>query len=228
MTTISFARPIDRSVRIQSDGVLIEADWTMPIDPTGVVIFAQGSGSSRFSRRNRSVARRLYDQGLGSLLVDLLTPDEEREDMLTAALRFDVSLLSDRLVGAATWLKAEAETASLPIGYLGTGVGAAAALHAAARRPDLVDAIVSRGGRPDLAGVALHKVTAPTLLIAGGADADGLALNRWAYRRLNCERYLEIIDGATHLFEERGALDAANALATEWFDAHLPSLQVFA
>jgi len=228
MTTISYARPIDRSVRIPIEGVSIEADWTMPIDATGVVIFAQGSGSSRFSRRNRSVARQLYDQRLGTLLIDLLTPDEEREDMLTAALRFDVSLLSERLVGAAMWLREEDATAVLPTGYFGTSVGAAAVLHAAACRPHLVDAVVSRGGRPDLAGTALHKVTAPTLLIAAGADVDGLALTRWAYRRLNCERNLEIVDGATHLFEERGALDAANALAVEWFDSHLAALHAFA
>lgn len=226
MTTISFDRPIDRSVRIEINGVSVEADWTMPMDARGIVIFVQGPGSSRFSRRNRTVARELYDQSFGSLLIDLLTPDEEREDMLTAALRLDVNLLVERLVGTARWVKEEAETAGLPVGFFGTGIGAAAALVTAASRPNLVDAIVSRVGRPDLAGVALNKVKAPTLLIAGGADDQGLALNRWAYWRLDCERKLEVIGGATQQFDERGALETATALATEWFDQHLASRHV--
>lgn len=223
MTTISYSRPIDRPVRIQVDGGSIEADWTMPMDAQGVVIFAHGSGSSRFSRRNRIVTRELYDRKLGSLLVDLLTSDEEHEDMLTAALRFDVKLLSERLIAAATWVKGQPDSAFLPVGFFATGVGAAAALHAAACRPNLVDAIVSRGGRPDLAGVALHRVKTPTLLIAAGDDVQGLALNRWTYWRLDCERKLEVIRGATHRFEERGAMEKTTALAMEWFDVHLPS-----
>jgi pimeloyl-ACP methyl ester carboxylesterase len=221
MTTISYTRPIDRTVRIEIDTVSIEADWTMPMDARGIVIFVHGTGGSRFSRRNRIVARELYDRKFGSLLVDLLTPEEELEDMLTAALRVDVNLLSERLLGAARWVKEEAETAWLPVGYLGTGIGAAAALVAAACRPNLVDTIVSRGGRPDLAGVALNKVKAPTLLIAGGADIQGLALNRWAYWRLDCERKFEIIRGATQRFEERGASETATTLATKWLDEHL-------
>jgi putative phosphoribosyl transferase len=227
MTTLSYARPIDRPVRIEIDGVSIEADWTMPIGPEGVVIFAQGSGSSRFSRRNRTVARKLYDQKLATLLLDLLTPDEEREDALTAALRFDVNFLAERLIGATRWVKGETEAAGLPIGYLGTGTGAGAALLAAARKPDLVNAIVSRGGRPDLADIALNNVKAPTLLIVGGADTEVLALNRWAYWRLDCERHLEIIPGASHLFEERGALETVTTLAAEWFDLHLASQHAF-
>lgn len=227
MTTISYARPIDRTVRIEIDGVSIEADWTMPIGAQGIVIFAQGSGSSRFSRRNRIVARKLYDQKLATLLLDLLTADEEREDALTATLRFDVNLLAERLIGATRWAKDEAEAAGLPIGYFGTNIGAGAALLAAARRPDLVNAIVSRGGRPDLADIALNKVKAPTLLVAGGADAEVLALNRWAYWRMDCERHLEIIPGATHLFEERGALETVTTLAAEWFDLHLASRHAF-
>jgi putative phosphoribosyl transferase len=223
MTTISYARPIDRSVQIEIDGVSIEADWSMPINARGVVIFAQGSGSSRFSRRNRSVARAFYDQGFGWLLVDLLTPEEESEDMLTGALRFDVNLLSDRLLGAAKWVTKEGETDCLPVGYFGTAVGAAAALHAAARRPDMVDAVVSRGGRPDLAGVLLQKVTAPTLLIVGGADVEGLALNRWACRRLGCECKLDVIPEASHHFEEAGGLEVTTVLAAQWFNAHLAS-----
>ncbi len=227
MTTISQARPIDRSVRIEINGVSVEADWTMPVDARGVVIFGQGMGSSRFSRRNRIVARELYDQKLGSLLVDLLTPDEEREDMLTGALRLDVDLLSERLVGTAEWVKEEAEPAGLPIGYLATGIGAAAALNAAVCRPNLVDAVVSRGGRPDLAGMPLNKVKAPTLLIVGGADIQELALNRWAYWRLDCERKLEVIRGVTQRFDERDAFETATALTTEWFDVHLASRPTF-
>jgi len=221
MTTISYARPIDRTVRIEVDGVSIEADWTVPIDARGVVIFAQGSGSSRFSRRNRIVARELYDRKLATLLLDILTPDEEREDALTAALRFDMNFLAGRLIGAARWVKGEAEAAGLPVGYFGTSVGAGTALLAAVYRPDLVDAIVSRSGRPDLAGIAVNKVKTPTLLIVAGADSEVLALNRWAYWRMDCERHLEIIRGATHLFEERGALETATTLAAEWFDQHL-------
>jgi putative phosphoribosyl transferase len=223
MTTISYARPIDRTVRIKIDGVSIEADWTMPIGAQGVVIFAQGSGNSRFSRRNRIVAQKLYDQKLATLLLDLLTPDEEREDALTAALRFDVNFLAERLISATRWVKDEAEAAGLPVGYFGTSTGAGAALLAAASRPDLVNAIVSRGGRPDLASIALNKVKAPTLLIAGDADSEVLALNRWAYWRLDCERHLEIIPGASHLFEEPGALESVTTLAAEWFDVHLAS-----
>jgi pimeloyl-ACP methyl ester carboxylesterase len=223
MTTLSYARSIDRPVQIEIDGVSIEADWTMPIGAQGVVIFAQGSGSSRFSRRNRIVARKLYDQKLATLLLDLLTPDEEREDTVTAALWSDVNFLAERLIGATRWVKGEAEAAGLPVGYLGTGTGAGAAFLAAARRPDLINAIVSRGGRPDLADIALNNVKAPTLLIVGGADTEILAFNRWAYWRLDCERHIEIIPGASHLFEECGALETVTSLAAEWFDLHLAS-----
>jgi len=223
MTTTAYTRPIDRTVQIAVDGASIEADWTIPLDASGVVIFAQGGGSSRFSRRNRIVARNLYDQKFATLLLDLLTPDEEREDALTAALRFDVRFLSERLSAATQWLKDQTETHGLPVGYFGTSTGAGAALLSAARRPDLVDAVVSRGGRPDLADIALNKVRAPTLLIVGGADVEILELNRWAYWRLNCERHLEIIPAASHLFEERGAFETVTSLTTEWFDLHLDS-----
>ncbi|HYN80021.1 MAG TPA: dienelactone hydrolase family protein [Gemmatimonadaceae bacterium] len=221
MTTIAYDRPIDRTVRITLDGAFIEADWTMPLDPTGVVIFAQGSGSSRFSRRNRMVARRLYDQKFATLLLDLLTPDEEREDALTAALRFDVRFLAERVALAARWLKDESEASGLPVGYFGTGTGAGAALLSAADMPSLVQAVVSRGGRPDLADVALRKVEAATLLIVGSNDTAILELNRWAYWRLNCERRLAVVPGASHLFEERGAFDSVTTLTSEWFDGHL-------
>jgi putative phosphoribosyl transferase len=223
MTTISYDRPIDRTVRIQADAVCIEGDWTMPIAATGVVIFAQGSGGSRFSRRSRMVAQKLYDENFGTLLLDLLTADEEREDALTAALRFDAKFLAERLTAAARWLKDQPETRDLPIGLFGTNTGAAAALLCAAETPGLVDAVVSRGGRPDLADIALRKVTAPTLLIVGGEDVGILRLNQWAYWRLNCERHLEIVPGSSHLFEETGALDKATLLTAEWFELHLGS-----
>jgi putative phosphoribosyl transferase len=223
MTAISYTRPIDRAVHIAVDGASIEADWTMPLDARGVVIFAQGSGSSRFSRHNRIVARSLYDEKFATLLLDLLTPDEEREDALTAALRFDTKFLSERLIAATQWLQEQAEALGLPVGYVGTSTGAAAALVSAARRPDLVDAVVARGGRPDLADIALNKVKAPTLLIVGGADIRLLELNRWAFWRLNCERHLEIIPGASHLFEERGAFETVTSLTAAWFDRHLES-----
>lgn len=226
MTTISFARPIERTVRIEVNGALIEADWTIPMDARGVVIFAQGSGGSRFSRRNRIIARELYDQNLATLLPDLLTPDEEREDALTAALRFDVNFLAERLIGATRWVKDE-EAGHLAVGYFGTSTGGGAALLAAAFRPDLVDAIVSRGGRPDLAGIHLAKVKAPTLLIVGGADPETIALNRWAHWRMDCERHLEIIPGASHLFEERGALETVTTLTADWFDEHLAARPAF-
>jgi putative phosphoribosyl transferase len=223
MTTISYSRPIDRAVQIAVDGVSIEADWTMPLDARGAVIFAQGCDSSRFSHRSRRVARELYDQKFATLLLDLLTPDETREDALTAALRFDVKFLAERLIGATEWLKSDVDGHGLPIGYFGTSTGAGAALLAAARRPDLVDAVVLRGGRPDLADIALRKVQAPTLLIVGGEDRPLLELNRWAYWRLDCERHLEVIPGAGHLFEERGALETVSSVTQEWFELHLGS-----
>jgi len=223
MTTIVSDRPIDRTVRITLDGAFIEADWTMPLDPTGVVIFAQGRGSSRFSRRNRIVAQKLYDHKFATLLVDLLTPDEEYEDALTAALRFDVRFLAERVALAAQWLKDESEASGLPVGCFGTGTGAGAALLFAAGSPSLVQTVVSRGGRPDLADVALAKVEAATLLIVGGNDAASLELNRWAYWRLNCERRLAVVPGAGHRFEERGPFDSAMVLIADWFDAHLTS-----
>lgn len=223
MTTISYSRPIDRAVHIAVDGASIEADWTMPLDARGVVILAQGSCSSRFSRRQRSIAQHLYDLKFGTLLLDLLTPDEECEDALTAALRFDVKFLAERLTAATEWLKSEEDVYGLRIGYIGTGSASAAALRAAALRPDLVDAIVSQGGRPDLAETALHKVTAPTLLIVGADDVGNLELTRWAYWRLNCERHLEIVPRSSHRFEERGAFETVTSLTEEWFDLHLDS-----
>jgi putative phosphoribosyl transferase len=223
MTTISYDRPIDRAVHIAVDGALIEADWTMPLDARGVVILAQGSGSGRFSRRKRSIAHHLYDGKFATLLLDLLTPEEELEDALTAALRFDVKFLAARLISATEWLKSQTEVYGMAVGYFGTGSASGAALRAAALRPDLVDAIVSQGGRPDVADIALNKVKAPTLLIAAAEDVGNLELNRWAYWRLNCERHLEIVPRASRLFEERGAFETVTSLTEEWFDVHLDS-----
>jgi alpha-beta hydrolase superfamily lysophospholipase len=191
----------------------------LPTAPVcGVVLFAHGSGSSRLSPRNTFVAESLQQAGIATLLFDLLT-DQEAANRANV---FDIPLLADRLGRAAKWASTAAETRGLPVGFFGASTGAAAALVAAAGRPDIL-AIVSRGGRPDLAGDAVERVTAPTLLIIGGRDPEVLALNRSAYRRLQCERRLEVVPGATHLFEEPGTLEAVVALAQDWFLRHLGS-----
>jgi pimeloyl-ACP methyl ester carboxylesterase len=186
-----------------------------------VVLFAHGSGSSRHSPRNRYVAQALNEGGLGTLLIDLLTAAEEREDARTGRLRFDIALLAARVVGASDWLARNTATAHLPIGYFGASTGAAAALVAAAERPDDVRAVVSRGGRPELAIPALNRVQAPTLLIVGGEDVPVIEMNREALKHLEVEKRLEIIPGATHLFEEPGTLEEVARLAREWFQEHL-------
>jgi pimeloyl-ACP methyl ester carboxylesterase len=196
----------------------------VPEDARGVVLFAHGSGSSRHSLRNRHVARLLNEGGLATLLIDLLTIDEDLIDLRTSRPRFDIELLSERLVGATDWLTQSPDTSHLPIGYFGASTGAAAALVAAALRPGVVGAVVSRGGRPDLAGVALTHVRAPTLLIVGGDDVQVIQLNREAFAYLRCERQLVIVPGATHLFEEPGALDEVARLARDWFQRHLVSV----
>lgn len=185
------------------------------------MVFAHGSGSSRYSPRNRAVAGALRAGGLATLLIDLLTAEEEAVDDETAHLRFDIDLLADRLVDATDWLGEAEETHRLPVGYFGASTGGGAALVAAARRPNSVKAVVSRGGRPDLAGAALTRVRAPTLLIVGGADHVVLELNGEAFERLRCEKKLEVVSGATHLFEEPGALEEVARLAREWFLRHL-------
>ena len=185
------------------------------------MLFAHGSGSSRHSPRNRYVARLLNQAKLATLLVDLLTSDEEAIDMRTAHLRFDIGLLAQRLVAVTDWLTQYQDTRYLRIGYFGASTGAAAALVAAAERPDVVGAVVSRGGRPDLAGPALARVRAPTLLIVGGNDFQVIELNWAALAQLRCEKQLVIVPGATHLFEEPGALDEVARLAREWFERHL-------
>jgi putative phosphoribosyl transferase len=211
----------ERLVRVTAGPVAIEGNLNLPEGARAVVLFAHGSGSSRYSSRNRYVARVLNQAKLATLLIDLLTPDEEAIDQHTAHLRFDIGLLADRLIRATDWLIEYPDTRHLPIGYFGASTGAAAALVAAAERPDVVGAVVSRGGRADLAGSALAHVRAPTLLIVGGNDVQVIELNRAAFAQLRCEKQLEIVPGATHLFEEPGALEAAARLSRDWFQRHL-------
>ena len=205
-----------RSLTVESDGVALPGDLTIPGQAIAVVVFAHGSGSSRRSPRNVLVADRLHREGLGTLLFDLLT-DAEAEDRRKV---FDIELLARRLGAAVGWVRGRSELDGLPVGLFGASTGAAAALVVAARAPD-VAAIVSRGGRPDLAGEALERVAAPTLLIVGGMDRHVLGLNRAAQARMRCESRLEIVPGATHLFEEPGALDRVAELAAAWFTEHV-------
>jgi putative phosphoribosyl transferase len=211
----------ERLVRVAAGPVTLEGNLSLPERARGIVLFAHGSGSSRHSPRNRYVARVLNEAKLATLLVDLLTPDEEAVDLRTAHLRFDIGLLAGRLAGVTEWLTQYPDTRELRIGYFGASTGAAAALVAAAQRLDAVGAIVSRGGRPDLAGSALAHVRTPTLLIVGGNDFEVVELNRRALALLRCEKQLEIVPGATHLFEEPGALEEVARLAREWFERYL-------
>jgi dienelactone hydrolase len=188
----------ERMVRVPVSEETLDGDLTLPVSPIGVVLFAHGSGSSRHSPRNRYVARVLNEAGLATLLLDLLTPDEEAVDLRTGHLRFNIELLAKRLLGAAEWLKRQPQTRQLAVGYFGASTGAAA-LVAAAERPELTGAVVSRGGRPDLAEQALPRVQAPTLLIVGGNDSSVIELNRAAFAQLRCEKQLVIVPGATHL-----------------------------
>ena len=212
---------IDQPVTIAAGDVVLSGDLTLPEGASGLVVFVHGSGSSRFSSRNRWVAGELVRAGLGTLLMDLLTPEEEVEDDRTRRLRFDIPMLAGRVVATLRWLSADSRTSHLRYGCFGASTGGGAALIAAAQSPDLVGAVVSRGGRPDLAGPLLREVRAPTLLIVGGADPVVLDLNQDAYRQLGCEKRLEVVKGATHLFEEPGALDQVARLAQEWFSTHL-------
>jgi putative phosphoribosyl transferase len=210
------------SVHIAAGAVTLNGDLGLPDRVTGCVLFAHGSGSSRRSTRNRFVAAELRDAGLATLLMDLLTEEEERADRANAQLRFDISLLTDRLVAATDWLAADSRTNTLPLGYFGASTGAAAALAAATRRPNRVAAIVSRGGRPDLASEALHTVRAPTLLIVGGNDDRVIPLNEFALHRLGAApKKLVTIPGATHLFDEPGTLEEVARLAANWFARYL-------
>lgn len=211
---------IMREVVIPSGKVQLAGELNVPAGASGIVLFAHGSGSSRHSPRNKYVARALRDSDIGTLLFDLLTQEEEEEEKYTRHLRFDISLLTKRLVDATNWLVTQAEVEGLPIGYFGSSTGAAAALVAAAGLGDQVAVVVSRGGRPDLAGAALPDVKASTLLIVGSRDEEVISLNRDAYGRLGGEKRIEIIDGATHLFEEPGALEEVARLAADWFKKH--------
>jgi putative phosphoribosyl transferase len=208
-------------VQISAGQATLEGNLDIPEGPGGVVLFAHGSGSGRHSPRNRYVAQELRRAGLATLLIDLLTPDEEEIDLRTSRLRFDIGMLAQRLVGATDWLKGEPDTRNLGVGYFGASTGAGAALVAAADRPEEVGAVVSRGGRPDLAGDALARVRAPTLLIVGGNDVPVIEMNREAMERLHVEKELEIVPGATHLFEEPRALGEVAQLAADWFIRHL-------
>ncbi len=201
-------------------GLVLQADMTIPPSATGVVLFAHGSGSSRLSPRNRYVASELNSLKIGTVLADLLTAEEEPLDVRDGTLRFDIPLLTHRLVETIDWARGGHTLPALPIGLFGASTGAAAALDAAAARSEVVRAVVSRGGRPDLAA-HLDRVSAPTLLIVGGHDFEVLDMNRSAFRHLDCEKELTIIPGATHLFEETGTLEAAAAAAVAWFQRHL-------
>jgi putative phosphoribosyl transferase len=211
---------LERSVQIPTSGAI--GDLTVPCNARGIITFAHGTGSSRLSPRNRYVASVLQRVKLATLLLDLLTPEEEQVDVRTRQLRFNIDLLANRLVEATEWLSHdESGVGRLPFGYFGASTGAAAALIAAAQLTDSISAVVSRGGRPDLAGSALSKVTAPTLLIVGGDDYAVIDLNEKALKELRCENRLEIVPGATHLFEQPGTLEQVAELASNWFENHL-------
>lgn len=212
---------LHETVRIRLDDVEVEGDLLLPARPAGLVIFAHGSGSSRFSRRNRAVAAALGDAGFGTLLLDLLTAGEEATDQYTRAFRFDIGLLGRRVTAAADRAAERPDLRGLPLAFFGASTGAAAALQAAAARPEATRAVISRGGRPDLAGDALATVRAPTLLIVGSHDEPVVAMNREAMRLMQAPVRLEIVPGATHLFEEPGKLEAVAALAIAWCREHL-------
>ncbi|HVR36860.1 MAG TPA: alpha/beta family hydrolase [Methylomirabilota bacterium] len=213
--------PAPRAVRIPAEAATLEGEWCVPSDAPGIVLFAHGSGSSRHSPRNQAVARALQQSGTGTLLFDLLTRDEESEDQRTGALRFDIALLARRLISATRWVASQPEGSHLGLGYFGSSTGGAAALVAAADLASVLDVVVSRGGRPDLAGEALTRVQAPTLLIVGERDDVVLELNQQAFEQLRCVKELAVVPRATHLFEEPGALEAVASLASDWFRQHL-------
>jgi putative phosphoribosyl transferase len=214
--------PQAKDIQIRSGAVRLSGDLSLPDQAHGVVLFAHGSGSSRHSPRNQFVARTIREAGVGTLLFDLLTKEEEAVDLQTAHLRFDIGLLASRLMDATYWIKGELDY--LRVGYFGSSTGGGAALVAAAELGDTVGAVVSRGGRPDLAGNALPKVKAPTLLMVGGRDYPVIEMNESALARMRCEKELKIVPGATHLFEETGTLEQVAHLAADWFSRHLHPL----
>src|SRR5215210_1902510 len=211
----------EREVRISAGPVELEGILDIPEGAQGIVLFAHGSGSGRHSPRNRYVAGALREAGLATLLIDLLTPEEEEVDLRTRRLRFDIGLLADRLADATDWLAQEPDTQDLRVGYFGASTGAAAALVAAAKHPEAVSAVVSRGGRPDLAGKALSRVVAPALLIVGGEDEPVIGMNREAFEQIRAQKKLEVVPGATHLFEEPGTLEEVARIAAAWFARYL-------
>ena len=215
------SQAIHEPVKIEADDAILDADLRVPDPVNGIVIFAHGSGSSRFSGRNRAVAGILEDAGFATLLLDLLTRQEESVDQYTREHRFNIELLGRRVVAATDWAQQREDLHSLPVAYFGASTGAAAALIAAAARPDITRAVISRGGRPDLAGAALPRVQAPTLLIVGGNDAPVIALNQEAKDQMRTQVELEIVPGATHLFEEPGALEQVARLAKSWCRRYL-------
>jgi len=220
--TVWQSKARSRAVTIRTGEALLRGDLRLPPAPLGLVLFAHGSGSSRMSPRNRFVADVLVAAGVGTLLFDLLTEDEERIDLRTRELRFNIPLLTQRLAGAAAWVLAEEPLRRLPLGFFGASTGAAAALAASCEWPEVV-AVVSRGGRPDLAGPRLPEVKAATLLIVGGEDFQVIQLNREALAQMRCEARIQIVPGATHLFEEPGTLAQAAGLAAAWFVQHFPA-----
>lgn len=214
--------PLAREVRIACGDVWLYGDLTLPDDFSGLVLFAHGSGSGRHSARNRQVAQKLQQAGIATLLFDLLTAQEEEVDLHTREHRFNIALLTSRMQDATSWAMSQPDLQHAAIGYFGASTGSAAAIIAAARLGDRIAAVVSRGGRPDLAGpVALAAVSAPTLLIVGGDDHEVIKLNEQAFAHLQCDKRLVIVPGATHLFEERGTLEQVAELAAAWFTAHL-------
>jgi dienelactone hydrolase len=215
---VVFSKTVQLPIPESND--FVTADWIMPSHARGIVLFAHGSGSGRHSTRNKEVASYLNHRSLGTFLLDLLTPNEERFDNLTRQFRFDIPLLAKRLVYATEWIRSQRGCNTIPIGFFGASTGAGAALVAAAQLKGEISAVVSRGGRPDLAGDALPQVTSPTLLIVGGNDEVVEELNREAVQHLHCTKHLSIIPGATHLFEESGTLDHVARLAVEWFLEH--------
>ncbi|HEY9723478.1 MAG TPA: alpha/beta family hydrolase [Oscillatoriaceae cyanobacterium] len=215
-----------REVQLEAGGRRLNGTLGIPPQARGLVLFAHGSGSSRFSSRNRHVAQVLRNAGIATLLFDLLTKDEEAEDEWTGHLRFNIPMLANRLTDATDWVLAQPETRELPIGYFGASTGGGAALVAAAERPSVVRAVVSRGGRPDLAGEALRRVEAPTLLIVGGDDEPVIGMNQAAMAQMHAKVELTIVPGATHLFEEPGTLDEVARLATNWFRRYLSAASV--
>ncbi len=217
------ATALSNTHRIPTGHFSLEGELHVPEGASGVVLFAHGSGSSRKSPRNQFVARTIREAGVGTLLFDLLTPEEEAVDIRTRQLRFDIELLAKRLVDATIWIKKEKSASNLKVGYFGSSTGGGAALVAAAELGQAIGAVVSRGGRPDLAADALPRVTAPTLLIVGGLDFPVIQMNKEAYAKMRCEKELKMVSGATHLFEEPGALEEVAHLAADWFQRYLGS-----